>query len=298
MHPQRPAAERLALVTADGHRTEARLFRPPPVAGPPRARVLLLPAMGVRARYYDAVGEALADAGCVALLAELRGQGTSSHRAARKVDWGYEELVREDAAAAVDALARETAALGPAPTLFLGHSLGGHLAGMYLAAHPGAADALLLVASGTNYFRNWGLPRGLVLLSQIQLGGLIARGLGFFPGRQLGFGDLQARQEIVDWARVSRRGRFEPRGAHVDYEAAMARLSTRVVSVSLEGDALAPRAAVEHLAGKFTAARRSHLHLTESDVPAACLHHFAWARRPGPVLAQILGRTLSDLGTP
>lgn len=289
--PDLTRPELLPVTTADGHRTEARLFEAPREVAA-RARFVVFPAMGVRARYYDLLGGALAAAGCPALVAELRGQGSSSLRASRRTDWGYETAVAQDWPAVLAAFEARTGGPDAPPLYLLGHSLGGQVSSLYLAAHPQAAAGLVLVASGTNWHRNWGTRRGLVLLSQIQLGGFIARGLGFFPGRRLGFGDLQARQEIVDWAATARHGRFVPHGARLDYEAAMATVRTRVFCYSLEGDALAPRAATDHLSGKFRAAEVRRRHLTPADVPAACLHHFAWARHPEPVLAHIL----RDLG--
>lgn len=296
--------ETLSIVTADGHRSEARFFPATPGAPSPlRARFAVFPAMGVRARYYDPLGEALAAAGCDAIVAELRGQGTSSHRASRRCDWGYETALRQDWPAVLAAFEARTG--GPPgesarpgaecarPLYLLGHSLGGQVSSLYLAAHPGAASGLVLVASGTNWHRNWGFPRGLAMLARIQAGGLVARGLGYFPGRTLGFGALQARQEIVDWAATGRHGRFVPRGAGLDYEAALARLRTRVFAFTFEGDDYATPAAADHLTGKLRAARVVRRHLTAADVPAECLNHFAWARAPEPVLAHILGTILT-----
>ena len=305
-----PRPEVLSIVTADGHRSEARFFRA--AAGrhsdsDVRPRFAVFPAMGVRARYYDPLGEALSAAGCDAIVAELRGQGTSSHRASRRCDWGYETAIRQDWPAVLAAFERRTGVPAPrpppdaveglgsepaetvSPLYLLGHSLGGQVSSLYLAAHPGAAAGLVLVASGTNWHRNWGFPRGLAMLARIQAGGLIARGLGFFPGRTLGFADLQARQEIVDWAATGRHGRFVPRGAGLDYEAALARLQTRVFAFTFEGDDYATAAAADHLLGKLRAARITRRHLTSADAPAACLHHFAWVRQPAPILAHILG---------
>jgi predicted alpha/beta hydrolase len=284
MHPRSTDPVLVPVRTEDGHHTALRVFTP---GGPPRARFLVLPAMGVRAAYYDPTGAALAEAGVLAAVAELRGQGSSNLRAGRGVDWGYHEAVVHD----VDTLVRTARALHPAGPLFLlGHSLGGHLASLYLALRPDAAAGLVLVASGTTWHRNWPAPRRYALLVQMQLGGLIARTLGYFPGRRLGFADRQARREMVDWAALGRHGRFRPRGPHLDYEAALARVRCPVWSYTFEGDTYTPRAAADHLVDKLSGAAVHRFHLGPADVPAACLHHFQWARTPAPVLAHVLGQ--------
>jgi predicted alpha/beta hydrolase len=282
MHPRSTDPVLVPVRTGDGHHTALRVFTP---ESTPRAVFLVLPAMGVRAAYYDRVGEALAAAGLVAAIAELRGQGQSNLRAGSGVDWGYHEAVVHD----VEALVAHARSLSPAaPVYLLGHSLGGHLGALFLALRPDAAAGLVLVASGTTWHRNWPVPRRYTLLLQMQLGGLIARTLGYFPGRRLGFADRQARREMLDWAALGRHGRFRPRGPDIDYEAALARVRCSVLSCTFEGDTYTPRAAADHLVDKLAGAAVRRVHLGPAEVPAACLHHFQWARTPDPVLSHIL----------
>jgi len=279
------------VVTPDGHHTALRIFTP---EGTPRAVFLVLPAMGVRASYYDPLGAALFEAGQAAVVAELRGQGTSNLRAGRRVDWGYHEAVVFDLPAMLEA----TRARFPGQAVYLlGHSLGGQLGALHLALRPDAAAGLVLVASGTTWHRNWPGPRRYALFVQMQLGGLIARALGYFPGRRLGFADRQARREIIDWAALGRHGRFRPRGPALDYEAALARVRCPVFSYTFAGDTYTPRAAADHLVDKLSGAAVRRVHLGPMDVPAACLHHFQWARTPGPVIAHILTEIGLDLAT-
>jgi predicted alpha/beta hydrolase len=280
--PRTATPRDLPVTTPDGHRTVLRLFAP---EAPPRVGFLVLPAMGVAARYYDRLGTALSEAGVFAAVADLRGQGASNLRAGRSVNWGYHEAVVHDLPALI-AATRE--AVGAAPLYVLGHSLGGHLAALHVALRPDAVAGLVLVASGTTWHRNWPAPHRFVLLAQMQLGGLIAGTLGYFPGKRLGFADRQARREMADWAALGRHGRFAPRGPRVDYEAALARVRLPVWSYTFEGDTYTPRAAADHLVDKLSAAAVERVHLGPADVPAACLHHFQWARHPGPVVAHIL----------
>ena len=92
----------LPLSSADGH--DAVLVARIPQR--PRAAVLWLPALGVAARHYLPLAEALAQRGVATFLHEWRGHGSSSLRAGRGTDWGYRELLALDLAASEAAMAR------------------------------------------------------------------------------------------------------------------------------------------------------------------------------------------------
>ena len=81
-----------ALVTGDGHRYEL-IARIPEAAD--RA-LLWLPAMGVPAKHYLPFAEQLAARGIAVFLHEWRGNGSSSLRPSRTVDWGYREILQLD----------------------------------------------------------------------------------------------------------------------------------------------------------------------------------------------------------
>jgi predicted alpha/beta hydrolase len=122
----------------------------------------------------------------------------------------------------------------------------------------------------------------------MQLVAGLTRTLGYYPGNRVGFGDRQARQEMLDWASNGLYGRFRPAGASVDYESALAALKINVWGFSLEGDSLAPRNCTARLVAKFRNASVVHRHLTAKDLPRECLHHFAWARNSAPLVSRIL----------
>lgn len=282
------------VAAADGHTFTTRWQRP---AAEARATFVIGPALGVGARYYDPLARAFADAGVNAVVTELRGQDTSSLRASRTSDWGYEEAVRYDWPAL---LASVRAEAGTAPIVLLGHSMGGHLSALHLGRVAGnephvAGDpqiaGLVIVASGSTHFRGWPFPQNLGLLFATQLVALVSKTLGYYPGARFGFGGLQARQEMLDWARTSRNGRYELKGAEVDDEAALARVTTPTWAFTFAGDRYAPPGSTAILVGKLRSARVSMVHLGPADLPRECLHHFAWVRNPVPVVARILRET-------
>jgi predicted alpha/beta hydrolase len=131
----------IRLVALDGHRYQL-LARIPDRA---KRTLLWLPALGVAARHYLPLADALAARGIAVFVHEWRGHGSSSLRAGRNCDWGYRELLQCDLPASEAAMAE--ALPGVALTIG-GHSLGGQLACCRLALDPQAAQALWLVASG------------------------------------------------------------------------------------------------------------------------------------------------------
>jgi predicted alpha/beta hydrolase len=198
--------------------------------------VLLLPAMGVPAGYYDPFAARLVEVGLDVLVADLRGTGVSTPRPGRASRYGYAELAGD-----VGAVLAGAPELAGRPVLLLGHSLGGHAAAAHLALTTGATGGLgggpsvrglVLVASGVPNHR---LYEGRRALSVRAAGWLIpaaAAVVGYWP-KVLGFGGSQARGVMRDWGRLARSGRL-PELAGVDVEAALAGVTLPVLGISAD----------------------------------------------------------------
>jgi predicted alpha/beta hydrolase len=272
-----PEPSLVEIAASDGARSQARLFIP--AAGEPRAAAVVLPAMGVEARYYDPFARALAARGVAALIGELRGNGSSSLRARRRVDFGYRELVELDAASAV-AAARER--VPGVPVRLVGHSLGGHISVLFAALRPREVDGIALIAAGSPYFRAYsGRARVYVLLGGLALRGLSAA-LGYLPGRSVGFGGREARRLIAEWAYLGRTGRFAFAGAPPDLAARMAAVDLPMLALSFGEDRYAPAAAVDHLSGMLSGAALTRRHTARGELGEG-IDHFRWVRRPDGV---------------
>jgi predicted alpha/beta hydrolase len=274
------------MTAPDGARSEGRLFAP----AAPRAAAVCLPAMGVEARYYDPLGQALAARGIAVLVNELRGTGSSSLRASRAVDFGYRELVELDTATAVAAARARFPGL---PLYLIGHSLGGQVSVLYSAVRPGEVDGIALVAAGAPYFRVYpGRRSAYVLAGSTLLRGLSAL-LGYLPGRTVGFGGREARRLIAEWARAIRTGRFTYAGAPYNLREALAAVDLPVLAISLAEDPLAPDFAVDHLAGMLPGAALTRRHTARGELGDG-IDHFRWARKPDR-MAEILAGWFESL---
>ena len=229
---------------SDGH--EFELIDVGPTDGP---AVLMLPGMGISARNLIPLGQALEPLGVRLLIHEWRGNGSSSIRARRGVDWGYDALLDLDLPAALDAAYD---AAGSDVTV-AGHSLGSQLACLLAAHHPNRVERLLLIAGGSPYWRCYPPLTGLALLGMLHLLPAIGRVVGYYPGRRLGFAGTEARQLMMDWARTGRTGRYAWGRPLRDEEPTLAELTVPVHVIAMEHDGFVPRASTDWLLSKLPA---------------------------------------------
>ncbi|MFI7578627.1 alpha/beta fold hydrolase [Micromonospora sp. NPDC049497] len=277
---------RQEFVEVDGARIGLQVY-PEPDGVTDAPLVLIMPAMGVRARYYRPFAAALRDAGLTVAVADLRGTGESTPTPSRACRYGYAELVTDIGAA--------LAALKPLrdgrKTVLLGHSLGGQASVLHLALTEGhEVDGLALVAVGLPWWRLYPGARGYGVLPYTQGIAAAARLLGVWPG--WGFGGRQARGVIRDWAHTARTGRF-PHLDGVDTEAAVRGIRTPVLAVSVDHDQYTPHETLDHLCGKLVAAPVTRERYTEAEAGAR-MDHFTWVRASAP-LAQRVARFAAEV---
>lgn len=251
--------------------------------GRERAAVLLwLPGMGLPARHYQPLADALSTRGIGAALHEWRGIGSSSVRATDDADWGYRELLAEDIPAAIKACRKAC----PGTRLLLGgHSLGGQLACLYAALHPETVEGVAVVASGVPYWRCFGAWAPALRMA-LPLATWTARIKGHFPGRRLGFAGNESPGVINDWARSARTGRYAVPGLDSDLEAALARTTLPLLALRLEDDRLGPEASLRHLLHKMPLAP-SETQVLDSRVLGTRADHFSWIKTPRAVAERI-----------
>lgn len=242
--------------------------------------VLVLPAMGVAASYYERFGQALADSICGPVwLLDLPGQGSDPLRASQGDDFGYDDVVVHGLPALVEGIVRQH----PGRKVFLvGHSLGGQLALLALEHLGPHVAGLALVASGTAHARAW--PPTLRLRAQalawaVSLAGQL---LPWFPGRALGFGGNQARRWMRDWSHNARRGGYRLHAASgTGFRRPMlGGVTTPILALTLHGDPVAPWDAEQALLSLVPRAplRRRFIRGVLTDAPWK--RHFSWTREP------------------
>jgi predicted alpha/beta hydrolase len=255
----------------------------------PRQWLYWLPAMGVAAKHYVPLAEALAARGIAVALHEWRGIGSSDRRAGWRCNWGYRELLEADIPAGLEAARVHW----PHANVWLGgHSLGGQLSCLYASLHASELEGIALIASGAPYWRRF--SRGGWILGAYCLASPLARLMGYLPGRRMGFGGNEARGVIADWARSGRTGRYSAGGMPVDLSAQLAALQRPVLALRMRDDWLAPPGSLEWLLAQMPHASTQIGVVTPEQLSDQRADHFTWMKAPDALAAQLAGWMASD----
>jgi predicted alpha/beta hydrolase len=255
------------------------VHRHPVTPDAPRPVLVIVPGLGVPGGYYELFASSLAARGFDVAIGELRGNGDSRPKPSSASTFGYHELVSVDFPAIFEVVREHFPDSTP---YLLGHSMGGQLGVMYAARIRGRLGGLVLVASGTPYYRGYRGLSGPGMLVGTAAISLTANLAGFWPGDRvsMGFG-RQSKVLISDWARLARTGRFVPVGADIDYEERIARLRLPVLSITMTGDDLTPPSSAEHLLEKLPNAEVTRWRQPEP------LGHNGWIRQCAGTVDQI-----------
>ncbi|WP_249145734.1 alpha/beta fold hydrolase [Gordonia sp. SCSIO 19800] len=157
--------------------------------------VLISPAMGVPARVYRRLTEALSRAGFDVAIVPRRGIEDGSETPSRRSDWSYADEA-DDLADAVTAARTETP---ETRVLVLGHSLGAQLAALVASRTDRAPDGIVAIGASVPHFRHYG-ARGIPLAALAASVTPVAAVLGRWPRR--GFGGPTPRTLMREWARM------------------------------------------------------------------------------------------------
>ena len=236
LHPRK-----IKIRSNDGASSKITVF---PALDERAPTVICMPAMGVRARFYEPLAHNLVKKGLNVVTADLRGHGDSDIRPGRTSDFGYGDMVVYDWPSIMDQAEKH---FPDSSKVILGHSLGGQLSTLYLSENPEKTTALILIAAPSLYYRDWPFPRGLRTLLMTHAFALIAGILGYHPGRKLRLGGTEARRLIYDWARITRKGRYDMIRKGVDYERLSGNLKMPVLAISFSDDGFAPEPAADRL---------------------------------------------------
>jgi predicted alpha/beta hydrolase len=246
--------------------------------------MLLLPAMGVAARFYEPFARELEHAcGATVLAIDLPGQGKSPLRASAGHDYGYREVVE---VCIPDAVRRAAADHPGRPLILVGHSLGGQLGLIATAQLASTLRGLVLIAAGTAHWRAW--PRGsrwraAMTVHAIRIAAAL---LPWYPGERLGFGGNQSRRFMRDWSFNAVGGRYRLEGSTRspdDLEHALEAVRLPLLALSLHGDPVAPPGALAELLAKLPNAEVTHETLDGVATDPPWRRHFSWARQPAGV---------------
>ena len=273
------------LTFSDDTRNKITIFEPQQ-PDEKNTLIAIFPAMGVRASFYESFAAELVSRNIATVITDHRGHGNSSIRPSRSVSFGYQEMITIDY---VETIANIRQLFPAKKIVLLGHSLGGKIGSLFAGRYPQAIDGLILLTSCSVYQKAWrGWARWKLKLA-VAIIRWTAEVLGFYPGHRMGFGGLESRGVIRDWSRQSRCGDYIVDNADFDYEAGLREIKIPVLAISVAGDTLAPKFAVDHLLGKLEKNQQlTQIHLAKNDPRNPGYDHFNWAKNPQKMVDVIL----------
>lgn len=273
------------LRCSDGRLLAAQWFEPPHAVGV-RAVAVIGAATAVPASYYRHFAEWLARRGYAVLSFDYRGIAASRQALQSGEDVRLRDWARVDMGAALhaaDKRRREEAAaqrreLG---LLWVGHSLGGNSVGL-VPGFEDKVDALLGVAAQVAYLGHWsGFARLQAWLFFHLMLPVAVRLFGHAPGRMLGprAENLPA-AAALEWAAWGRKPGFLFGDESLARERSYHRFTGPAHLWSVTDDHLfGPAAAVDALAGHFSAARVQRHAVAPADLGVSKIEHFGPFRR-------------------
>lgn len=239
------------------------------------AVALILPALGVKARYYRHLAAGLAANNIAAYVLEQRGHGESPYRAKRGAKFGYNALLDVDINIAIESVRKRHPEL---PFYLGGHSLGGHMSSIIAGERPDEIDGVFHLACGFPYVRFFPGKQGAQVRFLAHLIPVLAALLGYYPGEKLGFGGREYRQLMMDWRRWALKGEYDFDG-RVGLEAKMAAYRGRALSINFDKDYFVSEQALAFSRSRLKSARMTQVTLGEAE-QGKFLGHFDWAKEP------------------
>ena len=246
--------------------------------------VVLLPAMGTPARYYQPLLREWLAEGTAVVQADFIASDARLNRRPVPGRAGFAALV-EDCVRAVLESAGDSFP-GAVPVI-VGHSLGGQL-GLIAAGRFAPEIPVILVASGALGHRDFPGGRRWQMLAGALAMGPVCRAVGYWPGDRLGVGGRQPAALVLDWARAIRTGRYRARTGSFDYESALGEYRGEVRVITMDGDLFAPPTATEALLAKTSAARITRQSYSPLRGPAKPGPHFTWIKDQPDIARRIL----------
>lgn len=239
-------------------------------------RVVINPATGVTARYYERYARFLADRGFAVLTYDYRGIGRSRPKTLigcgfRWRDWG--ELDFDGAVRFMQNLNRSSCS-SRSPLLVIGHSIGGFLPGLAEAVKD--VDRILTVGAQYAWWGDYarGSRGGLFLKWHVAMPVLTFL-CGYFPGKRMGWLEDLPAGVALEWA--FRGPRFESSYSFEAREAVLARMhavTSSILALAVSDDELGTVAAVRRSLDYYTRAERTLVLLRPEDYRREKIGHF------------------------
>ena len=189
------------ILARDGYPLAATLHRGD--STPPRV-VVINPAIAVPGKFYRHFAAGLAEAGYTALTWDYRGIGASRPEKLRGFEATARDWIFSDMVGVVDWVVAE---FRPERIFFVGHSLGGQVAG--LLENASLIDGMVTMSAQSGHWRLQGGEQKIVVLFHTWVSlPLLSRLFGYMPWGLLGSGEDLPKGAALEWAGWCRNRRY------------------------------------------------------------------------------------------
>ncbi|MGL6236859.1 MAG: alpha/beta fold hydrolase [Segniliparus sp.] len=242
----------------------------------PTAPVLVVaPGYGTPVAALDKFAFSVLEQGIQVVTFDLRGQGASRPRPNPFRNWGWKRHIQDD----FPQIIAEVHELFPgAPVYLFAHSLGAHLASLYVSQHPGEVDGLAMLTTGIAHRRNYAnkLHAEIVSLGVVGMnfGAQVFRVYPAAFARFDGGYGRQPRGMLWDSSRVILTGKFQPSRVEFDAEEAIGEIAVPVLGVTIEADYIVPPKVMTEFLRLFKGTEPKQEHIKKR------LGHAGWIGRP------------------
>jgi predicted alpha/beta hydrolase len=238
---------------------------------------VILPALGVRAGYYNGLATSLKLDGNHVVTFDWENQGGTSKKFD---DHGYKEVLEFDLPTVMTQVREK---FPDSKIYLLGHSIGVQFGLLYSALHPDEVAGVIAIAGGSLFYKKLKGIKRTKRKVDYHLVKNISKLLGHFPGEYVGLTKEPAKL-MRDWAKEGLRGSF----SHVDerLDELLTKLEVPVLFITLNNDKHIPIEGSEFLASKLKSAKLTRLHLRD-EYGLNDFHHIKWVKTPEPVVEKI-----------
>ena len=245
--------------------------------------LIIYPAFGVKATYYAKFAEQLTQKGITVVTADLKGHGLSSVRPDKTNNYGFLAMIN-DLKAVADYLKKEN----PNSKIYLlGHSLGGQAASLAIAKYPEHFAGLATIGSPNVYYKGWSGFHYYRRKIGLHLLPIIGKVVAILPPFKIG-GYYTTPRQMQEWCYTGQTGNYQVIGDDFDYEKAMAMATIPVLAIDIEGDLMAPQAAMANLYQKFKNTTALTTHTLTKAATNPKLSHINWPRTATEVMVQVV----------
>ena len=243
--------------------------------------LLIYPAFGVKATYYQPFAKKLSKKGITVVTADLRGHGLSSVRPDAKNNYGFLAMIN-DLKAVTDYIKQENS---NSKIYILGHSLGGQAASLAVAKYTDNFAGLAMIGSPNVYYKGWSGFHYYRRKIGLNLLPAIGQIVSMLPKFKIG-GYYTTSKQMQEWGYTGKTGNYKIIGDGFDYEKAMAAVTIPVLAIDIEDDLMAPKAAIKNLYQKFKSTQSLTAFTLKKADTYPDLSHINWPRKATEVMAK------------